>query len=271
MGAVRGWSRFAIVMLAISMATSVLVIVALAGRLDILDRVNDATNPATLEEATASDQLVAVSSLGWLLAYLATAAAFIGWLFSCAKLVQRVRPDLLRHKTGWAIGAWFVPFLNLARPPQIVNDVRRLGDTGVRPRGRKLVGWWWALLLVSNVSAWAVVASNPSSLDALRGQTNGQLLREGLHLTAGVLAILVVLSTSRWIAAGVAATGWSEWQPYGYVPGYPTPAYPQPPTGAAVPHVTVPDAPYSYPAPVERSEPVPPAPEGWSPPSADPR
>ena len=55
--------------------------------------------------------------------------AFIGWLHAGAKQVQRVTPNLLRYAPGWAIGAWFVPFLNLVRPVQIVNDVRRLGRT----------------------------------------------------------------------------------------------------------------------------------------------
>lgn len=57
-----------------------------------------------------------------------------------------------RYGTGWAIGGWFVPFLNLARPKQIADDIwasvvlSKRGDTGVRGESELLVFWWTAWL-----------------------------------------------------------------------------------------------------------------------------
>jgi hypothetical protein len=56
----------------------------------------------------------------------------------------------LRFPEGWAVAGWFVPFLNLVRPKQIVDDIWRASD----PRRRLeeawdeqplsiLLGWWW--------------------------------------------------------------------------------------------------------------------------------
>jgi hypothetical protein len=33
-----------------------------------------------------------------------------------------------RFSSGWAVGAWFVPFLNLVRPKQIMDDIWRASD-----------------------------------------------------------------------------------------------------------------------------------------------
>jgi hypothetical protein len=61
--------------------------------------------------------------------------------------------DDLRFSPGWGVGAWFVPFLNLVRPKQIVDDLWRASDPQAAPstwRNRPVSGivhGWWALLL----------------------------------------------------------------------------------------------------------------------------
>ena len=80
--------------------------------------------------------------------------------------------------TGWAIGAWFVPFLNLVRPIQIVNDIWR----GSQPylddrfgwRGRpvpRVFAFWWAAWLIAGalggVAAQLLVgAEEPGQFEA---------------------------------------------------------------------------------------------------------
>ena len=151
-----------------------------------------------------------------------------------AQQVQRVTPGLLRYAPGWAIGAWFVPFLNLVRPVQIVNDVRRLGAPDRLRDSRALVGWWWATLLGSRLAIWVFVGSgSPDNdgvdLDALRSVAVGAIICMVIDLVAAVLAVAVVLSTTRRVQSGSDAAGWSPWQAYGYPPpAYPPPGYAQP-------------------------------------------
>ncbi len=58
-----------------------------------------------------------------------------------------------RFGKGWAIGAWFVPILNLFRPKQIANDIWRGSDSALPAHASDswynrptpvLLAWWWA-------------------------------------------------------------------------------------------------------------------------------
>jgi hypothetical protein len=61
----------------------------------------------------------------------------------------------LRFGEGWALGGWFVPFLNLVRPKQIVDDIWRASDPVRRPEEAwdqrplsNLLHWWWFFWVV---------------------------------------------------------------------------------------------------------------------------
>jgi hypothetical protein len=109
----------------------------------------------------------------------------------------------LRFEAGWTVGGWLVPFLNLVRPKQIMNDLWRATDPElpVQPgvawkqvRVPLMVHAWWLLFLLS--LAVGIVASNfrqeASTLQQLRGASVVTLLGDVLILPAAVLASLVV-------------------------------------------------------------------------------
>lgn len=94
--------------------------------------------------------------------YVANAVAcipFLIWFFMAYKNLDW-RGIGLRFTRGWAIGSWFVPFLNLARPKQIANDIWRWRD--LAPEGfdhsrspvTPMLHWWWALYLGAS-ALWA--------------------------------------------------------------------------------------------------------------------
>jgi hypothetical protein len=56
----------------------------------------------------------------------------------------------LRFPERWALAGWFVPFLNLVRPKQIVDDIWRASDPVRHPKKAwdqrpvsNLLHWWW--------------------------------------------------------------------------------------------------------------------------------
>ena len=53
---------------------------------------------------------------------------FIRWLSRAYKNLDVAAPGFRRYGHGWAIGSWFVPFLNLWRPKEIINDIHRGGS-----------------------------------------------------------------------------------------------------------------------------------------------
>jgi hypothetical protein len=96
-----------------------------------------------LDDADLRQGTVAVLQL---LALVASAVFFLRWFHRSYKNLRAVGGEQ-RYGQGWAIGAWFIPILNLFRPKQIANDIWR-GSDPANPVAT-LLGWWWAAFLVS--------------------------------------------------------------------------------------------------------------------------
>jgi hypothetical protein len=75
---------------------------------------------------------------------------------------------------GWAAGWWFVPFMNLARPYQIMKEIWDGTQKVVTHRLEKnyssaIVGFWWAAYLISNIygNITFQVAKDANDIDSL--------------------------------------------------------------------------------------------------------
>ena len=95
-----------------------------------------------------------------LLLYFATALVFIGWFHRAYANLKPLGARGLQYSSGWAIGAWFVPFLNLIRPVQIAQEIWRHSDPQAIARNEDhqaigknstLIGFWWAVWLINGV------------------------------------------------------------------------------------------------------------------------
>jgi hypothetical protein len=90
----------------------------------------------TLAEVNASDELNAFIGFAQFGLLVLTAILFIRWFRRAYRNVEPLGGER-RFKTGWAIGGWFVPFLNLWRPEQIANDIwHRASRAGTIPSPR---------------------------------------------------------------------------------------------------------------------------------------
>ena len=62
------------------------------------------------------------------LIYLPTGIMFIIWFRRAYQNLVAWGTEGLRFGAGWTVGGWLVPFLNLVRPKQIMNDLWRATD-----------------------------------------------------------------------------------------------------------------------------------------------
>jgi hypothetical protein len=102
--------------------------------------------------ATANDVFYGGIGIVQLLALITTAVLFLRWFYAAYGNLPLLSAGSPRFKRGWAIGAWFVPILNLFRPKQIANDIWRGSDPQLSPEaspdwsGGSLPGlyalWW---------------------------------------------------------------------------------------------------------------------------------
>jgi hypothetical protein len=172
-------------------------------QLELINRVAEDQAAVTQAELDASDARQNLIGYLQVLIYLATGIIFIIWFRRAYQNLVAWGTEGLRFEAGWTVGGWLVPFLNLVRPKQIMNDLWRATDPKlpVQPgiawkqvRVPLLVHAWWLLFLLSVVVG--IVASNlrqgASTLQQIRGASDVTLLSDALILPAVVLACLVV-------------------------------------------------------------------------------
>jgi len=145
---------------------------------------------------------VGCSAILYVAVYVATVVVFSMFTHRTCANAHALGARGMEFTPGWAVGWYFIPFMNLFKPYQAVkemhqaldpeagsDDWRLLGDI---PTG---VGWWWAAWIVSNflgnISTRLTFSSDPSALaiapwfDVVDG---------GMDVVLSILAVIVVRS-----------------------------------------------------------------------------
>jgi hypothetical protein len=86
------------------------------------------------------------------LAVLGCAVVFIRWFHCAYNRLSKVRPTEMTPV--WAVAGWFVPVLNLVRPPWIMNELTKR---------RELVMAWWFLWLAGGLIQVVLRLISPST------------------------------------------------------------------------------------------------------------
>jgi hypothetical protein len=140
--------------------------------------------------------------------FIVTAIAWMVWFRRAYRNLPELGAHDLRYKRGWAVGAWFVPFLNLWRSKQIANDIWRASDPSApahqdaawheRPVPRLLAVWWlfWIVTsMLSNVAGRLIFDAD--TLEEHISSTNLMMWADGISALSAVPAILVVRRITR--------------------------------------------------------------------------
>jgi hypothetical protein len=141
-------------------------------------------------------------SIFGLIALIATAVVFLIWENRVYKNLPALgvpRPDF---SSGWVVGSWFVPFLNLVRPYQIVKYIQDKSDPetvsvggGYYDAGGNFsLKAWWGFWLASNISDrfFTRIYRNAEKLEDHVAAGWADIFSSGLTIVAACLAIAVV-------------------------------------------------------------------------------
>jgi hypothetical protein len=168
---------------------------------------------------------VLLGMVGFLLAYLgifvATVVVFCMWMYRAHANLKALGVQWLDYTSGWAAGAWFVPFLHLVRPFRIMKEIWRGSDPAQLIAGGDawkyapepaIVGWWWAAWLISNfASKISMRMGMNGSPDVQYASLYLDLINIPISVAAAWLAIRIVrrideMQAARWAAmSGYAA------------------------------------------------------------------
>ena len=194
------WAVFALVAVIVS---DVLAIGSDWLEIRLMDRVLDGEN-VPVSDLDSNDDRQTIVSLVIGVAFVAAIVFFIRWFHAAYKNLPALGQPNLRFKPGWAIGASFVPFLNLWRPKQIANDIWRGSETAA-PAYNNGDAWktaalpvfltaWWAVWIAAtylgNIAARAWFGNDTP--EDLRTADILDILSLLLDIGAAILAIVVV-------------------------------------------------------------------------------
>jgi hypothetical protein len=146
--------------------------------------------------------IVAVASLGFTII---TAIAFFMWLHRAHRNLPALQAEELAYTPGWAVGYWFVPFLNLVRPCQIMLELHRESDPArVAPfrsaTSGALIVFWWAAWLLGGILAqislrmtiYGMTKNGIQVIDSLLAATWVDIGSDAFVIAAGLSLIFIV-------------------------------------------------------------------------------
>jgi hypothetical protein len=151
-------SKNAITLIWIVMSLDIIAFISNYFQFDLLQTVANG-GTVTSGEAVFNDIRQQIIGVVYSITYLVSGIVFIQW-FRRAYFNLHLRSSHLLYTDGWAAGSWFVPFLNLFRPFQIMKELyvetaRIFSKKGLSEEvsSTKFLGWWWALWLINNTVA----------------------------------------------------------------------------------------------------------------------
>ncbi|MFF8538175.1 DUF4328 domain-containing protein [Streptomyces sp. SAS_267] len=144
------------------------------------------------DQADALNTAAAYAQTG---ALVVAAAVFLVWFLRVRVNAEVFNPFGHAHSRSWAGWSWFVPFVNLVRPRQIMAEI---WDAS-RPAGTRsrlgLVNAWWTFWIIGLVVGrfTTVAAGKAETAQQIQDAAFQLMVADGLDIVAAVLAIVVVL------------------------------------------------------------------------------
>ena len=132
-----------------------------------------ATNPNYIEVTHPLDFVLWVYGI----AYLITVILFLMWVHRSHKNLKALGADETKFSPRSAVLWWFVPFMNLFKPEQVVKEI---WEWSVSPDTKLVTVWWW--LFVFTFIAIPFIDST----------SWGPLVTTLVEIAAAILAIRVV-------------------------------------------------------------------------------
>lgn len=179
--------------------------VAALSDLSLVRYVQDLESGGPLDEAEAEQIDARQSMIGLVQVglFITCAIVFLMWFHRAHKNLKAGGLNDLKYTPGWAVGGFFVPILNLVRPYQVMKEVwtgseHLSGDDWANPwkadSPAPLVGWWWALLLISTCIDRASFRLTLLADDIWEFLTAAQvtLAADLMNIPAAFLALLMV-------------------------------------------------------------------------------
>jgi hypothetical protein len=166
----------------------------------LLHRIMDDPSQVRYSELVTDQNRVDAINAVYLGLLAVTAIAFVVWFHRAYRNLDALDSPR-RFGTGWAIGAWVVPVVNLYMPKRIADDIWAANQdpsTDTRTHGMPapksaLIYCWWGAWIVAAILGIIVGRSpDPTTLQEMLDRNGLYLARDVALVVPAVLAIFVV-------------------------------------------------------------------------------
>lgn len=145
----RKLTAFLKTMLWISLGVSVLSLFSELMQMNLL-----VSGPFSSAEAESNDIRQQVAGLLYLSAFIVTGIVFLKWTHRANLNCHGFGALGMEFTPGWSIGYYFIPIMNLYRPYLAMKEIGKVSSNPIdweNESGGHVLGWWWALWLLSGV------------------------------------------------------------------------------------------------------------------------
>jgi len=159
-------------------------------------------------EAMSNDTRQALIGFAQIALFFASAIVFLIWIHRAHRNLPSLGATDLRFTPGWAVGWFFVPIMSLFRPYQVASEICRASAPSVDTTDgtawksaatSPIVGWWWALFLISNFVSYIVIRISFTSeeLPDLLASTYAYMVSDTIDVIGIIITILMVRRISQ--------------------------------------------------------------------------
>jgi len=147
-----------------------------------------------MQSARANDaRLKALAPLSGL-GVLAMLVVFLRWTYRAMSNVHALGANGV-DSPGWAVGSFFIPFVNLVAPYTAMSQIWRAsisaGDW--EAENAPIVGIWWALWLIAGLGGWIVILlAGEHGIAGLILRTRGTMADTTLDIARNVAMMVMV-------------------------------------------------------------------------------
>ncbi len=163
---------------------------------DLMDGASGGAVTRRLDDANSLNSVAAGVQAGSLVV---CAIVYLCWFVRVRANAGVFDPNAQSMKPWWAVGGWFVPFVNLWYPRRITRDIWDASSPVGARTSYLLVNAWWTLWIVSLLAdrVGSAQSGDADTADGIHAGAYALMISDTLDIAAAALAIALVLRLTR--------------------------------------------------------------------------
>jgi len=148
-------------------------------------------------EAEANDTRQLIVGVLYFVTFVVTTITFMRWVYRANLNCHGFGAQGMRFTPGWSIAYYFIPIFCLYKPYQAMKEIWKVStnpSNWQNEKGSPLLGWWWALWLISNWCAWQAfwLSIQADTINSLWTSTMWNVIFYVIDIPLCIVTILLV-------------------------------------------------------------------------------